>query len=98
MKPAKIRPEIGVTEEAQLASVKLKRTMPSRSNMPMIDTSDVSLKRPMKVLTMPGMTSFSACGSTMRFIFCQKLRPSESAPSYCPFGMACRPPRTTSAM
>ena len=31
----------------------------------------VSLNRPMKVLTMPGMTSFSACGRTIRPIFCQ---------------------------
>ena len=52
-------------------SEKLWRTMPSRSNMPMMLTRLVSLNRPMKVLTMPGMTSFSACGSTISPIFCQ---------------------------
>ena len=37
----------------------------------MIRTRLVSLNMPMKVLTMPGMTSFSACGSTISPIFCQ---------------------------
>ena len=39
--------------------------------MPTIATSDVSLNRPMKVLTMPGMTICSACGRMMRTIICQ---------------------------
>jgi hypothetical protein len=43
-------------------------TMPSKSNSPMISTSVVSLNRPMKVLTMPGMTIFSACGRTISAI------------------------------
>ena len=34
----------------------------SKSKMPMISTSDVSLKKPMKVLTSGGITSRSACG------------------------------------
>ena len=45
--------------------------MPSRSNIEMMSTSVVSLNMPMKVLTMPGMTSFSACGMMIRRVFCQ---------------------------
>jgi hypothetical protein len=37
----------------------------------MIATSVVSLKRPMKVLTMPGIEIFSACGRMMSRIDCQ---------------------------
>ena len=35
------------------------------------ETSVVSLNRPMKVLTMPGSTIFSACGRTISRIICQ---------------------------
>ena len=41
-------------------------TVFSRSNKPMINTSEVSLNRAMKVLTMPGITSFRACGRITR--------------------------------
>ncbi|MNC93643.1 hypothetical protein D3C83_103160 [compost metagenome] len=34
-------------------------------------TSDVSLNRPMKVLTIGGITIVIACGSTILPIFCQ---------------------------
>ena len=39
--------------------------------MPTMKTSVVSLNSPMKVLTMPGMTIFSACGRMMSRIICQ---------------------------
>ena len=60
-------------------------------------TSDVSLKIAMKLLMIPGTTIASACGSTILRCVCQYVRPSESAASTWPFGIACRPPRTISA-
>lgn len=39
---------------------------PSRSNMAMISTREVSLKAPMKMLTKVGMTMRSACGNTTK--------------------------------
>ena len=70
---------------------------PSRSNSPMTATSEVSLKMAMKVLTSAGMVTRSACGSTIRIVAGQNGRPMLAAASYCPFGMACSPARTTSA-
>ena len=35
---------------------------PTGSRSPITDTSVVSLNSPMKVLTMPGIETFSACG------------------------------------
>ncbi len=43
----------------------------SRSKMPMISTSEVSLKKPMNVLTSGGITSRSACGRMISTVFCQ---------------------------
>ncbi|MOA60846.1 hypothetical protein D3C78_1858400 [compost metagenome] len=43
----------------------------SRSNRPMMITRLVSLNSAMKVLTMPGITSFSACGRITRPIIRQ---------------------------
>ena len=63
--------QAAVCAVAQLASEKFCLTMPSRSNIEMMVTRLVSLNMPIKVLTMPGMTSFSACGMTMKYIFCQ---------------------------
>ena len=39
--------------------------------MPMISTSEVSLKKPMNVFTKGGITSRSAWGSTISPVFCQ---------------------------
>ena len=39
--------------------------------MPMISTSDVSLKKPMNVFTSGGITSRSACGRMISPVFCQ---------------------------
>ena len=72
--------------------------MPSGSKSPMISTRVVSLKRLMKMPTMPGIEIFSAWGRMMSRIAPQYLRPRESAASYWPLGIACRPPRITSAM
>ena len=61
-------------------------------------TSEVSMKVDSRLLTKLGITSVSACG---RMTFCcvrHHDSPSAAAASYCPFGSACRPPRTTSAM
>ena len=61
-------------------------------------TSEVSLKVPMKVLTSGGITIASACGRTIEPGALPIGRgPSASAASIWPFGIACRPPRTTSA-
>ncbi len=38
--------------------------------MPMISTSDVSLKKPMKVLISGGITTRSACGRMISSVFC----------------------------
>ena len=44
--------------------------MPRSSIRPMISTSVVSMNRPMKLLTMPGIEMRSACGRMMSaFIF-----------------------------
>jgi hypothetical protein len=43
-------------------------TVFSRSKMPTIETSDVSLNSAMKLFTMPGMTCFNACGRMMNTI------------------------------
>ena len=40
-----------------------------RSKMPMMSTSDVSLKKPMNVLTSGGITSFNACGRMISSVF-----------------------------
>jgi hypothetical protein len=67
-KPAKIRPVNGVTGVIQFESPKLAFTMPSRSYIEMIVTREVSLNMPMKVFTIPGITSLMACGSTTKVI------------------------------
>ena len=67
--------------------------------MPMMRTSVVSLNRPMKVLTMPGMTIFSACGRTIEPHHLPVAEARAHAPPRTgPCGIACSPPRTTSAM
>ena len=70
---------------------------PSRSKSPMTATSDVSLKKPMKVLTRAGITIRSAWGSTTS----RRRRPERQAEAGGGFvlagGMACRPARMTSA-
>ena len=60
-------------------------------------TSEVSLKMEMKLFTMLGTTMASACGSTILRWVCQYDSPSVAAASIWPLGMACRPPRMTSA-
>ncbi len=60
-------------------------------------TSDVSLKVLIKLFMIEGTTSRSACGKTILRWVCQYERPSAAAASCCPLGIACRPPRTTSA-
>ena len=83
---------------AQVGSDREASIVRTKSNRPTMATSVVSLNRPMKVETMPGITIRSACGRTMKPIVCQVPRPSDFAPSYWPLGIAWRPPRTTSAM
>jgi hypothetical protein len=65
-------------------------------NRPMISTSVVSLNRPMKVLTMPGITSFSACGMMIMRIICLPEGPAPSrphtGPSEAPAGRRGSPP------
>ena len=60
-------------------------------------TSDVSLNVLMKLFMIDGTTMRSACGRTILRCVCQYDRPIAAAASCWPFGMACRPPRTTSA-
>ena len=50
----------------------------------MISTSVVSLNRPMKVLTMPGMTIFSACGRMISRIILQYGRAESHRPLVLP--------------
>jgi len=45
-----------------------------------------------------GMTMRRACGRMMKRIFCKVLKPNASVASYCPTGMACKPPRIVSAI
>ena len=42
-----------------------------KKKMPMMSTSEVSLKKPMKVFTSGGITVRSACGRMMKPVFCQ---------------------------
>ena len=42
-----------------------------KSVMPTMETRVVSMNRPMKLLSMPGSTIVSACGSTTRAIICE---------------------------
>ena len=51
----------------------------------------------MKVLTSGGTEMRSACGRMMRQVRRQYGSASACAASYCPFGIACSPPRITSA-
>ena len=61
-------------------------------------TRVVSLSNPIKLPTIFGIINFNACGITISTVACQYVRPTASAASYWPFGIACRPPRTTSAI
>ena len=55
---------------AQAGSMREASIVLMRSKMPTIATSDVSLNRPMKVLTIPGITIRRACGRMIRPIIC----------------------------
>src|ERR1700722_12883815 len=96
--PAKAKPVNKVDGVDQFGSEKEARKLPHRSNRAKIDTSEVSLNNPMKLLTMPGMTWRKACGSTISAVVFHQDRPSAPAASPCPRGIACKPPRTTSAI
>ena len=52
----------------------------------------------MKVLTMPGMVMLQRLRQDDKPHHQPVAQAERMAPSYWPFGIACRPPRTTSAM
>ena len=72
-------------------------TSPSRSKMPTIVISTVSLNALMLVLTRDGIEIASACGRITSRVLRQYPMPKASAASYWPRGITCRPPLMASA-
>ncbi len=67
------------------------------SNKPMMMTKDVFFMAAMTWLVIAGRQIRKAWGRMMRRVVCQYVMFNDAAASYCPRGMACRPPRMTSA-
>nr|BFE89043.1 hypothetical protein GCM10020093_116440 [Planobispora longispora] len=65
---------------------------------PRNSTSDESLSRDTNWLVVGGITMRTACGMMIVVIDLPYDMPSERAASICPFGTACRPARSVSAM
>ena len=87
-----------VERPCHLVSAREEFPIPKISSRPITITKVVSLYRLMNVLTIPGIDIFNACGNITSRITCQYLSPKPSAASNCPLGIACKPPRITSAM
>ena len=69
-----------------------------RSVIAKINTKEVSLKIAMKVLTTVGITTFIACGKTIKIVVDIELIPRAKDASSCPLGIDCKPPLITSAI
>ena len=74
---------------ALVSAIIADRTVSRKSSRPMMVTSVVSWKKPMKMLTRGGMTIFSACGSTIRRNDWIGVRPSTCAASRWPLAARC---------
>ena len=62
---------VSVDKPFHFVSANAALPIPRGSYNPITTTSVVSLYRPIKVLTIPGIDIFKACGSVINLVFCQ---------------------------